>query len=190
MCRVSYILTMALTYPISCYVVRHVCYALYLQVRTFGKHDKYISMKTISFSTHLALTLPIFLSTLAISLFVRDLGVVMSLTGSLAGCGLSFVLPSLCYLKVTPYSLRFVWTLKREKPVSTAKLKIGVSSTSAANLVDVDKLSSCMRVRLRLHALWKWCKHVLPGHFLFLFGTVVAIWSCFQTISGMVGVGA
>ena len=59
---------------------------------------------------HLALTFALFFSALLITLFVQDLGDVMSLAGSFGAVVLAFVLPPLCKLQLERsrgHSVRF-----------------------------------------------------------------------------------
>ena len=97
--RITYVITMALTYPISFYVVRHVLYSA-------AQNEKsYVSVQEASNTVHYGITIPLFLITVIITMFVDNLGLVMSLTGSLAAVIIAFVLPSICYLKLSPYNI-------------------------------------------------------------------------------------
>lgn len=104
--RLIYVLTMALTYPISFYVSRHVIYAV------IYRGPEYKSEKDCSFLTHLGVTLPLYAVSVLIVMFVTNLGVVMSLTGSIAAVFLAFLLPAACHLKTQPSPLQF-WLYKR-----------------------------------------------------------------------------
>jgi len=104
--RTIYVLTMALTYPISFYVCRHVIYAVIYRGPT------YKSEKECSLLTHLGITLPLYAVSVLIVMFVTNLGVVMSLTGSIAAVFLAFLLPAACRLKTQPSPLQF-WLYKR-----------------------------------------------------------------------------
>ena len=68
---------MALTYPCSFYVVRHVLYSL------FHRGRQYVSIQQAPRWKHLAFTLPLFFVSLGMSLFITQLGIVMSLSGSI-----------------------------------------------------------------------------------------------------------
>jgi len=104
--RTVYVLTMALTYPISFYVCRHVIYAV------IYRGPEYKSEKECSFLTHLGVTLPLYAVSVLIVMFVTNLGVVMSLTGSIAAVLLAFLLPAACRLKTQPSPIQF-WLYKR-----------------------------------------------------------------------------
>jgi len=104
--RLIYVLTMALTYPISFYVSRHVIYAV------IYRGPEYKSEKDCSFLTHLGVTLPLYAVSVLIVMFVTNLGDVMSLTGSVAAVFLAFLLPAACHLKTQPSPLQF-WLYKR-----------------------------------------------------------------------------
>jgi len=103
---VIYVVTMALTYPISFYVTRHVVYALIF------RGPQYTTISDAPYSTHLMITLPLFAITVAICMFVTKLGFVMQITGSVAATVLAFVLPAACYLKIQPAPMQF-WQYKK-----------------------------------------------------------------------------
>jgi len=100
--RILYILTMCLTYPIGLQVTRHVIYAVVF------RGDEYVSEKNSSPKIHYGITFALFFSSIGVACFVKDLGVVMSLTGSVAACILAFILPPACYLKLCLYN-PFFW---------------------------------------------------------------------------------
>jgi len=104
--RVAYILTMALTYPVAFYVARHVIYA------TAFRGPKYISAQNSSMKTHLWISIPLFTATVMIVMFVKDLGFVMSITGSISAVFIAFILPAACHLKILPSPMRF-WLHKK-----------------------------------------------------------------------------
>lgn len=103
---VAYVFTMALTYPLSFYVARHVIYAIIF------RGPDYRSAQNSSLSTHLLISLPLFGITLLIVMFVKDLGLVMSITGSVAAVFIAFILPAACYLRIQPSPLQF-WIYKK-----------------------------------------------------------------------------
>merc|ERR1719410_2252635 len=103
--RCVYCITMALTYPCSFFVARHVCYAL------FHHGPNYQSITKAPLWKHLLFTLPLFGVNLLMGIFVESLGIVMSVCGSLSAVILAFVLPTMCYLKICQYDV-FWW---REK---------------------------------------------------------------------------
>eukprot|EP01083_Nonionella_stella_P181711 651843_1 len=103
--RCIYCITMALTYPCSFFVVRHVCYAM------FHHGPQYTSITAAPTWKHLLFTLPLFAANLVMGLFIEDLGIVMSVSGSLSAVILAFVLPTMCYLRICEYSV-FFWTEK------------------------------------------------------------------------------
>jgi len=99
--RVLYTLTMCLTYPIGLQVTRHVLYAV------IYRGNDYVTEKDSPLKIHLGLSLSLFVTTVALACFIYDLGLVMSLTGSLSACALAFVLPTACWLKLCKYRLKF-----------------------------------------------------------------------------------
>jgi len=58
------------------------------------------TVQTAPLSHHLLFTLTIFSVIVISSLFIQDLGVVMSVFGSVASVNLAFVFPCLCYMKI------------------------------------------------------------------------------------------
>ena len=115
--RCVYVLTMAFTYPPSFFVMRHI-----LNVWLFRDGSclgTYQTVQLMPWQRHVALTLPIFFSALTITLFVDNLGNVMSLTGSLGAVVLAFVLPPLCRLAVDKQHSVFFW--RDHSPVGSAK---------------------------------------------------------------------
>jgi sodium-coupled neutral amino acid transporter 11 len=101
--RAVYVLTMALTYPISFFVVRHI-----VNVWAYGGGPRFESVRTMPLSRHLALTLPLFVLSVGAAMLFEDLGPVMAVAGSLGGCTLAFILPPMCYLTLSRQSL-LVW---------------------------------------------------------------------------------
>jgi len=99
--RCVYCITMALTYPCSFFVVRHVFYAL------FHHGPEYQSITTAPLWKHLLFTLPIFALNVLMGIYIQNLGIVMSVSGSLSAVTLAFILPPLCYLKICDFKIRF-----------------------------------------------------------------------------------
>jgi len=99
--RIIYAVSMALSYPTAFYVVRHVVYAI------FHRGPNYVSMQQASLTKHLLFTLPLWCLVLILSLVIKSLGIVMSVTGSIAAVNLAFVLPCACYLKTCKYEIAF-----------------------------------------------------------------------------------
>eukprot|EP01083_Nonionella_stella_P198002 727422_1 len=103
--RGIYCITLALTYPCSFFVVRHVCYAM------FHHGPGYTSIVDAPLSKHLLFTLPLFAVNVVMGIFIENLGIVMSVSGSLGAVILAFVLPPMCYLRICQFSVLF-WTEK------------------------------------------------------------------------------
>ena len=126
-----YIITTALTYPIPLFVVRHIFYAIYIRwkhrskqvkddvinadddaIHDFEEEVNY-GVEHASLGNHLLFSCTIFFSTLTISMFVDNLGVAMSIIGSISSINLAFVFPPLFYIKATSYNFRF-WNIMQQ----------------------------------------------------------------------------
>jgi len=113
--RVLYILCMALTYPIPLFIVRHIVYEAYTRwkyrklQRSMHDLEARISsgIKDTSLKNHLLFSCTAFFSSLAISMFIDNLGVAMSVIGSLSSVNLAFVFPCAFYLNTVQYDWRF-----------------------------------------------------------------------------------
>jgi len=77
------------------------CYAL------FHHGPGYESITTAPLWKHLLFTLPLFAGNVAMGLFIENLGIVMSISGSLSAVILAFVLPPMCYLRQCEYRVMF-----------------------------------------------------------------------------------
>ena len=124
--RIIYSFSMAFSFPITFYVVRH-CLFVFFQLimspspsSTSSNNNKEIindeneneneiheSIQNAPLWKHLLMTFLLFISVLLIALVVDSLGMVMSLVGSIACVNLGFVLPCACYLKISPYKIAF-----------------------------------------------------------------------------------
>eukprot|EP01084_Bolivina_argentea_P011185 20903_1 len=99
--RFLYCITMALTYPGSFFVVRHVTYVI------FHHGPQYESIRRAPLSKHLLFTIPLFAVNVLMAIYIQNLGIVMSVSGSLSAVILAFCLPPVCYLKICKYKIRF-----------------------------------------------------------------------------------
>ncbi|XP_053327670.1 putative sodium-coupled neutral amino acid transporter 11 isoform X2 [Spea bombifrons] len=86
--RFCYAITIILTYPMECFVAREVIANMF-----FGGE--------LTYSLHLAVTLLVVCLTTAISLGSDCLGMVLELNGVLSATPLVFIIPPLCYLKLS-----------------------------------------------------------------------------------------
>eukprot|EP00938_MAST-03A_sp_MAST-3A-sp1_P004795 g4795.t1 len=100
--RAVYVLTMASTYPISFFVVRHIT-----NVAIWGGTKNFKSIQEMPLSRHLLLTLTLFFISVGIVMFVKNLGVVMAVAGSVGGGCLAYILPPLCNIVLSKYSILF-----------------------------------------------------------------------------------
>mmetsp|Transcript_54229 Transcript_54229/g.86767 ORF Transcript_54229/g.86767 Transcript_54229/m.86767 type:complete len:512 (-) Transcript_54229:295-1830(-) len=128
--RVVVIVVMALSYPPAFFLVRHIVYSAsqrtYASFHSFAysvqsmssrsimSHHQEINTRAIEIaqktffhtvqsaplSHHLATTLIVFFSNLIIALFIDNLGIAMSLIGSISSMNLELVLPALFYIKI------------------------------------------------------------------------------------------
>jgi vesicular inhibitory amino acid transporter len=91
--RIIYTFTMVFIFPTAFYPVRHFFYSMvyYNQTETF---------EAASLFQHLLFTLGPLAFFLLLSLWITDLGFVMSLTGLLAAVLLTFIMPCACGLKL------------------------------------------------------------------------------------------
>ena len=99
--RIIYCISICLTFPVSYFVVRHVLYGI------LNHGPQYTSILDVNLKTHLIYTLPSFFVILLMGVLIRNLGIVMSLSGNLAAVILAYVLPPLCYLKVSSFNVKF-----------------------------------------------------------------------------------
>ena len=103
--RIIYVFTMTLTFPGSFFLVRHIFYGWFQKLycvysRNYQNNFQPFTVQTAPLSHHLLFSLSIFISIVVISLFTQDLGIVMSVIGSVSSVNLAFVFPCLCYMKI------------------------------------------------------------------------------------------
>ena len=77
------------------------CYAL------FHHGPGYTSITKAPLWKHLSFTLPLFAANVTMGLFIENLGIVMSISGSLSAVIIAFVLPPMCYLRQCEYQILF-----------------------------------------------------------------------------------
>eukprot|EP01083_Nonionella_stella_P039386 107130_1 len=103
--RIIYVFTMTLTFPGSFFLVRHILFGWYQKIycvysRNYTNDFMPFTVQNAPMVHHVAFTMTIFTVVVVSSLFIDDLGVVMSVIGSVASVNLAFVLPCLCYMKI------------------------------------------------------------------------------------------
>jgi len=103
--RIIYLVSMCFSYPMSFYVIRHIFYSAFQIVLRKKRYESLVTLPRAKLIV--VYTLPLFVANVVLALFVTDLGVVMSVSGSLAAMTLAFILPSAVYLKLTPFSVQF-----------------------------------------------------------------------------------
>jgi sodium-coupled neutral amino acid transporter 11 len=107
--RVFYAATMMCTYPTCVFVCRQAGHALLRSREAYAGRDPDVlerDVADVSSKRHAAYSVSLWLTTVVISLLTKKLGVVMSLTGNVAGSLLGFVLPGLIALKVLALDTR------------------------------------------------------------------------------------
>ena len=132
--RIMYTFTMAFTFPTAFYVVRHIVFSLTHELyykcfynkkkekRKIGDESQqnesqflddmqFPIFENASFFKRTCYTLILWTMFLIPSLYLTDLGFVMSLTGLISAIMIAFVLPCACHLKHSKYPLKF-WTVK------------------------------------------------------------------------------
>ena len=87
--RLCFGLNMLTTLPLEAFVCREV------MLNYFSPGAPFSLMAHLAYSTGLVV------SAMAISLFTCDLGVVFELVGATSACALAYILPPLCYIKLT-----------------------------------------------------------------------------------------
>ncbi|KDR11093.1 Putative sodium-coupled neutral amino acid transporter 11 [Zootermopsis nevadensis] len=91
--RISFSITILLTFPIECFVIREVIENSFFSNLT-SPEDKWRTLR------HVGITIMIVITTYLISMATDCLGVVLELNGILAAVPLAYVLPAVSYLKL------------------------------------------------------------------------------------------
>ncbi|TID13827.1 amino acid transporter [Venturia nashicola] len=90
--RLCFGLNMLTTLPLECFVCREVIFTYFYPSEP---HQQ---------TRHVATTSALVISAIALSLFTCDLGIVFELVGATSACALAYILPPLCYLKLSTRS--------------------------------------------------------------------------------------
>jgi len=90
--------TMFFVYPVELFVARHVCVVLFFKGRRAHEGDDHSVLARRD--RRVAITLALYLLSLAPALLCNDLGSVFSVSGSLGGSALSYVGPGMTYLGI------------------------------------------------------------------------------------------
>lgn len=113
--RVLYLVALALTYPISFFVCRHICFRVVAVMlgeestcetvregidQTEGDMDEQSELSKPSSTRFHVVTTGLLFANILCSLFIRKAGVPMSLNGNICAVTLAFIFPPLCALKV------------------------------------------------------------------------------------------
>lgn len=97
--RVLLAITMFFTYPMECFVARHVLVMLFYHGDMDG-HDSSGEKSEMKSYRRYYITIIIYLMTLTPALIVDDIGPVLSITGSIAGGCISYMAPGFIYLGI------------------------------------------------------------------------------------------
>jgi solute carrier family 38 (sodium-coupled neutral amino acid transporter), member 11 len=92
--RLCFGLNMLTTLPLEAFVCREVMFHYYFPGEPFNMH------------LHLIFSSALVVSAMTISLFTCDLGVVFELVGATSACALAYILPPLCYIKLSSPSYK------------------------------------------------------------------------------------
>lgn len=87
--RLCFAVTIMLTYPLECFVVRHV-----FENAFFAVTEK------VPMWRHLTVTISVAAATLLISMTTDCLGIVLTFNGVVVACPLAFIIPPLCVMKL------------------------------------------------------------------------------------------
>ena len=90
--RLCFGLNMLSTLPLECFVCREVMENYYWPSAHMSPFDK---------KRHVSLTTGLVLSAMVISLLTSDLGIVFEFVGATSACALAYILPPLCYIKLS-----------------------------------------------------------------------------------------
>lgn len=118
--RIMFAITILLTYPIECFVVREVIQ---------NAHEKF---NILTDRAHVILTVSIVISCYLLSMLTDCLGIVLQLNGVLAAVPLAYVLPAATFLKLHPGRL---WTW--EKAPAFALAFAGISAAICGTFLSV-----------------------------------------------------
>lgn len=94
--RLCFGLNMLTTLPLECFVCREVIMTYYYAEEPFNK------------TRHVLITSALVISATAISLLTCDLGAVFELVGATSACVLAYILPPLCYIKLSTRSWKTI----------------------------------------------------------------------------------
>jgi sodium-coupled neutral amino acid transporter 11 len=90
-------LNMLTTLPLECFVCREVMTEYYFPHEPFQPNR------------HLIFTTSLILSAMGMALITCDLGIVFELVGATSACALAYILPPLCFVKLTKKTWRESW---------------------------------------------------------------------------------
>src|ERR1700759_791134 len=129
--RLCFGLNMLTTLPLECFVCREVMTVYFFPDEPFNQ------------SRHLIFTSALVFSAMTLSLFTCDLGAVFELIGATSACALAYILPPLCFIKLS--STRSWKTVAAMGCVVFGSLVMGISLVLA-----ITKMIRCKFLQLLL----------------------------------------
>jgi len=164
-------ITMFFTYPMECFVARHVIVKLMYGGDLDGPIDENGNPKKefFCFSRRFAVTIGIYVVTLIPALIVDDLGPVLSITGSLGGSMLSYMAPGMVYLGVNGEHF-MEWTnnmldthrSKRGKKLDSDGIELPVAGDANQQMQASQASSSNPNVYAESSKPWWWFPALMP----------------------------
>ncbi|QPG73042.1 hypothetical protein FOA43_000346 [Brettanomyces nanus] len=106
--RFCFGLNMLTTFPLEIYVVREVVKDLMTIYGQIRRRDPSYKIEKLSTSQHVAVTSLVSFLPMVISLFTCNLGAVLELVGATSASMIAYILPPLCYDKMTKRNKTFV----------------------------------------------------------------------------------
>ncbi|KAJ3181600.1 hypothetical protein HDU85_003542 [Gaertneriomyces sp. JEL0708] len=105
-------LNMFLTFPLECIVCREVIFNYFYAHPAVPVGERWMTEEVnqkVDWKVHAAVTGALSVSAMAVAVVTCDLGIVLELTGGLAASILAYILPPLCYIRLTSGA---TWSLK------------------------------------------------------------------------------
>ncbi|KAL7749404.1 hypothetical protein RI367_005275 [Sorochytrium milnesiophthora] len=119
--RLCFAINMFTTYPMECFVAREVLEHFFYS--NGGPHE-------VPFRRHVLWTVVLVLISLVIAVSTCDLGLVLELTGGMSATALAYILPPLCYIRLTAGR---IWGRKKMMHVLCVIFGVSVMALSTVN---------------------------------------------------------
>ena len=153
--RVLLAITMFFTYPMECFVARHVLIKLLFdgdmdgQITDPSTGEVIKQPKTLGVLSRRHLwTFVIYVATLVPALIVNDLGPVLSITGAIGGCSLAYIGPGLAYLGVHGEAILEYWAQsvggknRKSDPNAAGNLPVEGDATATIQVHEPSSMPS------------------------------------------------